>query len=103
MFIARKGDAIRWYIDSCPHTGVPLNWSLDELTTENSRLIICSIHGALFERGNGYCSFGSFEGDYLEPVPLEVRGGLVVIGNGLDVEDKVMPKQEIRGSNRSAV
>ena len=54
---------------------------------EDGQLIICSTHGALFEMENGYCSFGPCKGDYLEPVPLETHGGLVVIGNGPDKEE----------------
>ncbi len=86
--MVRKGDAIRCYIDSCPHAGAALNWSLDAFTTEDGRFIICSIHGILFEMGNRYCSFESCEGDYLEPVPLKACGGLVVIENGPDVEER---------------
>ena len=87
MFVVMKGDAIRCYINSCPHTWVTLNWSPDQFTIEDGRLFICSTHGAQFKMGNGYCSFESCEGDYLEPVPLEVCGGLVVIENGPDVEE----------------
>lgn len=87
MFVIRKGKTIRGYINSCPHTGVPLNWSPDEFTSENGMLIICSTHGALFEIENGYCSFGPCEGDSLEPVPLEIRKDVVLIGDETAVEE----------------
>ena len=88
MFMVRKGETIRGYVNSCPHTGAPLNWSPDEFTSEDGQLIICSTHGALFEMENGYCSFGPCKGDYLEPVPVQTHGGLVVIGNGPDKEER---------------
>ena len=80
MFIVRKAELIRAYVNECPHTGVPLNWSPDEFTSEDGSLIICSTHGALFELDDGYCSFGPCTGDHLEQVPLEVDGEEVKIG-----------------------
>ena len=78
MFIVRKAELIRAYVNECPHTGVPLNWSPDEFTSEDGSLIICSTHGALFELDDGYCSFGPCTGDHLEQVPLEVDGEEVI-------------------------
>ena len=34
MFVVRKAELIRAYVNECPHTGVPLNWSPDEFTSD---------------------------------------------------------------------
>ena len=81
MFIVRKEDLIRAYINECPHIGVQLNWSPDDFTNEDGDLIVCSTHGALFEIENGYCSFGPCTGDYLKQIPLEIIGDEVRIAN----------------------
>ena len=81
MFVVRNGSMIRAYVNACPHTGAPLNWSINDFTSEDGKLIICSTHGALFEMKDGYCSFGPCKGDYLEKVPLEIHGDAILVGS----------------------
>ena len=69
IFVVRKDELVRAFVNECPHTGVQLNWSPDDFTSEDGSLIICSTHGALFELENGYCSFGPCIGENLEQIP----------------------------------
>ena len=57
-FVVRQGDAVYGYVDRCPHMGMPLAHGLDDYLTEDSRLIECDWHGALFDVASGKCVGG---------------------------------------------
>ena len=84
IFVVRKDELVRAFVNECPHTGVQLNWSPDEFTSEDGSLIVCSTHGALFELEDGYCSFGPCTGENLEQIPLEINGDEVRIAENPD-------------------
>jgi nitrite reductase/ring-hydroxylating ferredoxin subunit len=68
------------YVNSCPHLGTPLNWAGDTFISEDSGLIICATHGALFEIEDGACVSGPCAGQSLEAAPVTVdRAGQVVL------------------------
>ncbi len=73
FFIVRKDDSIYGYINSCPHTGVNLEWMPDKFLDLSGSVIQCSTHGAQFRIENGFCIYGPCLGRYLERVELEVR------------------------------
>jgi nitrite reductase/ring-hydroxylating ferredoxin subunit len=62
------------YVNSCPHTGAPLEWTPDQFLDAEGGHIICAVHGALFEIATGLCVYGPCTGASLESVPLEVMG-----------------------------
>jgi nitrite reductase/ring-hydroxylating ferredoxin subunit len=76
-FVVREGDAVRGFVDTCPHAGWPLAALDDRYLTRDQRHILCSGHGALF-RLDGLCVAGPCYGDRLFPWPVEVRDGDVV-------------------------
>jgi nitrite reductase/ring-hydroxylating ferredoxin subunit len=76
-FIVRRGDAVIGYVDSCPHTGLPLAVA-DRYLTRDERLILCSTHGALFEIDGGACVAGPCFGDRLQTWAVAVVDGVVV-------------------------
>jgi nitrite reductase/ring-hydroxylating ferredoxin subunit len=84
-FVLRIGDAVRGYVNRCPHAGHPLNLLPHRFLTADGTLILCSSHGALFEKSSGYCVAGPCAGHSLTPVALEIRSGLVLIADRLDV------------------
>jgi nitrite reductase/ring-hydroxylating ferredoxin subunit len=84
-FVVRTGDAVRGYVNRCPHAGHPLNLLPERFLTADGVLILCSSHGALFEKGNGYCVAGPCAGRSLTPIALEVRDGLVLVADSVDV------------------
>jgi len=84
-FVVRAGDAVRGYVNRCPHAGHPLNLLPERFLTPDGALIVCSSHGALFEKTSGYCVAGPCAGRSLTPVDLEVRSGFVLLADSVDV------------------
>ena len=84
-FVVRCGDEVRGYINHCPHAGHPLNLRPHRFLTADGAMIVCSSHGALFEKEAGICLAGPCAGERLRPVPLEVRGDLVLIAAEADL------------------
>jgi nitrite reductase/ring-hydroxylating ferredoxin subunit len=85
-FVVRVGDAVRGYVNRCPHAGHPLDLLPDRFLTADGALILCSSHGALFEKASGYCVAGPCAGRSLRPVQLEVRSGFVLLADSVDVD-----------------
>jgi nitrite reductase/ring-hydroxylating ferredoxin subunit len=84
-FVVRVGAAVRGYVNRCPHAGHPLNLLPDRFLTPDGALILCSSHGALFEKSTGYCVAGPCAGGALTAVALEIRYGFVLLADSVDV------------------
>jgi nitrite reductase/ring-hydroxylating ferredoxin subunit len=84
-FVVRAGEAVRGYINHCPHAGHPLNLRPHKFLTPDGTLILCASHGALFEKPTGYCVAGPCAGQSLRPVPLTVADGFIMLAEGVDV------------------
>lgn len=84
-FAVRVGAHLRGYVNRCPHAGHPLNLLPDRFLTPDGALLLCSSHGALFEKLTGYCVAGPCAGRALTPVALEVRSGFVMLADGVDI------------------
>lgn len=67
------------YRNQCPHTGGPMDWVPGQFLTEDGGLIQCSLHGALFRIGDGFCVSGPCAGASLVPVQVEIQGNDVFI------------------------
>ena len=76
-FVVREGDAVRGFVDSCPHAGWPLAALDDRYLTRDARHLLCSGHGALFKL-TGECVAGPCSGDRLADWDVVVRDGDVV-------------------------
>jgi nitrite reductase/ring-hydroxylating ferredoxin subunit len=83
-FVVRVGGEVRGYVNYCPHAGHPLNLLPHKFLTPDSALILCSSHGALFEKQTGYCVVGPCAGLSLRPVPLTVEAGFILLAEGVD-------------------
>jgi nitrite reductase/ring-hydroxylating ferredoxin subunit len=84
-FVVRVGPAVHGYLNRCPHAGHPLNLLPQRFLTPDGALILCSSHGALFEKSTGYCVAGPCAGQSLTPLALEVRGNFVLLAETVDV------------------
>jgi naringenin degradation protein FdeD len=83
--VVRAGSQVRAYVNRCPHAGHPLNLLPDRFFTPDGALILCSSHGALFEKQTGYCVAGPCAGRSLTPVPVETRWGFVMLADDADI------------------
>jgi len=83
-FVVRVGSEVRGYVNYCPHAGHPLNLRPHRFLTSDGGLILCSSHGALFEKQTGYCVAGPCTGQSLRTVPLTVEAGFVMLADDVD-------------------
>jgi nitrite reductase/ring-hydroxylating ferredoxin subunit len=84
--IVRHGSEVRGYVNRCPHAGHPLDLRPHRFLTPDRVMILCSSHGALFEKDAGRCLAGPCAGEQLRAVPLEVIGDIVLIAADADLE-----------------
>ncbi|MGH8180223.1 MAG: Rieske (2Fe-2S) protein, partial [Steroidobacteraceae bacterium] len=61
-FVVRSGNDVRGYVNRCPHAGHPLDLRPGRFLTPAGALILCSSHGALFEKDGGSCLAGPCAG-----------------------------------------
>jgi nitrite reductase/ring-hydroxylating ferredoxin subunit len=83
-FVVRTGTEVRGYVNRCPHAGHPLNLLPNRFLTPDGALILCSSHGAVFEKQTGYCVAGPCAGRSLRAVPLEVQAGFVMLADHVE-------------------
>jgi nitrite reductase/ring-hydroxylating ferredoxin subunit len=79
VIAVRDRDGVHVYLNRCPHLGVPLQWQDERFLDEDGAFIRCASHGALFERGTGYCVQGPCRGDSLWEIECRVENGAVFI------------------------
>ena len=73
------------YLNSCPHTGVRLDWTPGRLFDCSGRYLQCATHGALFDPAGGQCVSGPCAGRGLVRVPSRVLDGDLVVDAGVRV------------------
>lgn len=84
--VVRTGDQAWGYVNRCPHAGHPLNLAPHRFLTPGRELILCSSHGALFDRQTGFCIAGPCDGQSLQGVPLKIESGFVMLADDVDVQ-----------------
>lgn len=72
VFLVRDGKAVSAFRNVCPHAGMPLNWKPEHFLTRDQSAIICSSHGALFDKTTGECFAGPCVGRALTGYALEI-------------------------------
>ena len=77
LLLHRQGDAVRAWLNVCPHAGRRLDWAPGQFLRSREGYLVCAAHGASFELGQGACVAGPCRGDALRPVAVEVRDGQV--------------------------
>lgn len=79
LFAVRRGDAVRVYVNACPHLGVPLDWAPDRFLSADGARIVCASHGAEFRIEDGACLRGPCQGEHLDAVPACVENGFITV------------------------
>jgi len=83
-FVVRAGEHVRAYVNRCAHQRLPLNLLPDRFLTHDGSMILCTAHGAIFEKSTGYCVAGPCAGLSLVAVPVQVVDGYVMLGESVD-------------------
>ncbi len=79
LFVARKGERVYAYENSCPHTGGPLDWTPDKFIDGDSGHILCATHAALFRVETGECLAGPCTGDWLRALSVDIQDGEILL------------------------
>jgi len=79
MFVVRRGEAVYGYLNICPHYSSPLNFRFGQFLNEDKTFIRCTSHFAEFRIEDGYGVKGAAERCWLDPVPVRVERGMIVI------------------------
>lgn len=69
-FLVKFNDHCYAFENSCPHTGVNLNWQAGQFFSFDGLYLQCSLHGALFEPDSGTCVRGPCINDRLQPIKI---------------------------------
>lgn len=78
IFVLRWESELKGYLNSCPHIGMPLDYTPDKFFAADDRHLICATHGALFLPEDGMCVVGPCHGEALETVEIAVEDGWIV-------------------------
>lgn len=78
-FAVRHDDAVRAFVNRCPHLGVELDWQPGEFFEETGLYLVCSTHGAIFEPSTGLCVAGPCRGARLEAIAVDEHQGRIHI------------------------
>ncbi len=81
-FLVHKGGIVSAFLNRCPHTGAPLNWSPHQFLDLDGEFIQCSLHGAIFRTEDGFCVRGPCVGESLESIPVGLEEGVIWVGFG---------------------
>jgi nitrite reductase/ring-hydroxylating ferredoxin subunit len=79
MFVVRRGEKVYGYLNLCPHYSSALNYRAGEFLNEDKSLIRCTSHFSEFRIEDGYGVKGAAERCWLDPVPVRVKDGMIVI------------------------
>ena len=85
-FLIAVGDQVRAYVNRCAHQALPLNLLPDRFLTHDGSMILCTAHGAIYEKSTGYCVAGPCAGRSLESVPVRVVDGFVLLDDSVDAD-----------------
>lgn len=67
------------YRNRCAHMALTLDMDDNDFFTIDSRELICKTHAATYSPDTGVCVGGPCYGESLEPVPILVQDGVVLL------------------------
>ena len=75
VMAVRRGIRVFVYVNNCPHTGAPLDFTPGRFLNLEGTHILCTGHGALFRLEDGHCVSGPCVGDDLQTLDAVVDDG----------------------------
>lgn len=79
LLAVRRDRQVFVYRNSCPHTGINLEWMPDRFLSYDGAFILCSVHGALFTLDSGHCVFGPCRGRALDALNVLIEQDTVYL------------------------
>lgn len=76
-FALRYDGAVVAYVNRCAHVPAEMDWQPGRFLDADRRWILCSIHGAAYDPGDGRCVGGPCGKGRLIPVRVEEHDGRV--------------------------
>lgn len=89
--LVRVRGAVYAYRNHCPHAGHPLNLRPHQFLTADAALLLCSSHGAMFDKETGFCLAGPCLGKSLTPIGVKVERGYVILTQDLPPNADLAP------------
>jgi nitrite reductase/ring-hydroxylating ferredoxin subunit len=86
-FVVRLADGVRAYVNRCAHLQFALNYAPHEFLTPDGSMILCRVHGALFEKQTGYCVAGPCYGRSLIGLPVRIESGYILLADEADADE----------------
>lgn len=77
VFVINKHGNYYGFINSCPHTGAPLEWMPNQFLSLDGEHIQCSLHGARFTIDRGLCIYGPCLGQSLKSIELNITNDMI--------------------------
>ena len=75
LLAVRRDGVAYFYVNRCPHRGIPLEWQPDHFLDASASLIQCATHGALFLIESGECVTGPCAGESLAALACREQDG----------------------------
>lgn len=77
VVVRDAGGRVRAYENNCPHLKIPLEAAPDRFLDAEREHLVCSMHGARFAAGDGFCVSGPCQGARLTTIGIDVGDGEV--------------------------
>ena len=84
-FLVQSGSSVHGYVNRCAHQALPLNYLPDRFLTHDGSMILCTAHGAIFEKSTGFCVSGPCAGRSLVRIAVRVVDEYVLLEDEVDV------------------
>ncbi len=88
-FALRVDGRVVAYVNRCAHVPVEMDWQPGHFFDADQRWLICAVHGALYDAGDGRCVGGPCGRGRLLAIDVEERGGQVFWYPSADVRAPV--------------
>lgn len=100
-FVMRFEGRVVAYLNQCAHVPTEMDWQEGKFLDRDRELIICSIHGAIYDPLSGRCVGGPCAGGRLTALRVEERGAQVYWYPSSDI--KPMPAPSNRDGDAAGV
>lgn len=80
ILLVMSAEGLRAWVNACPHQYLPLDWRSANILSPDGETLRCSNHDAGFDACTGQGTSGLGQGCALDPVPVRLAEGWLVIG-----------------------